>query len=219
MFSNIPSFFNLPSNVNVPTDMSAMFAGVPLQNPLLSDQTKNVEQLDERIKQLESVASWLNLNLQMVNSSVQQLQVQKQTLQALGQWQEMTKTAMAGFVKANERVEPSAAQEPASAAENNQPAKTKAKPSTTKTTAKSNVETEEKIDIPIAAPTDADDMAANLEQIAQSWWAGLQNQFAQVVQPVMESVTTQVEAAIAEAKPVEKTARVRKPAVKKTDVK
>lgn len=79
--------------------------------------------------------------------------------------------------------------------------------------------TEEKVDIPIAAPTDADDMAANLEQIAQSWWAGLQNQFAQVVQPVMESVATQVEAAIAEAKPAEKTARVRKPAVKKTDVK
>lgn len=111
MFSNIPSFFNLPSNVNVPTDMSGMFAGVPLKNPLLSDQTQNVEQLDERIKQLESVASWLNLNLQMVNSSVQQLQVQKQTLQALGQWQEMTKTAMAGFVKANEKVEPSVAQE------------------------------------------------------------------------------------------------------------
>ncbi|MGL4766673.1 MAG: PhaM family polyhydroxyalkanoate granule multifunctional regulatory protein [Formosimonas sp.] len=92
MFANFTQLFNLPQAAA--GDTPPMFAGVPLVNPLLNDAATNLEAIDERIKQLESVSQWLNMNLQMVNASVQQLQVQKQTLHALAEWQKLSQSAL-----------------------------------------------------------------------------------------------------------------------------
>ena len=99
MFSKIPPFFSMPNMSPAELEAAPSFAGMPLVNPLLNDAQANIDTIDERIQQLESVAQWLNLNLQMVNSSVQQLQVQKQTLLALAQWQELSKSTMESFSK------------------------------------------------------------------------------------------------------------------------
>lgn len=162
MFSNL---FNLANS----SDATPMFAGLPLVNPLLNDATTNIETLNERIAQLESVSQWLNMNLQMVNASVQQLQVQKQTLQALAEWQKLSKGAMEEFTKTK-------VDEPASTSKSK---KTAAKP-------------------------DEPTTPAAFEQMAQSWWDGLQQQFAQLAQPLVEPEV--------KAEPVKKPAtRARKP--------
>lgn len=174
MFSGLPSFFNFPkSNNEADTPSAGLFAGVPLINPLLNDADTNLKSLEERIAQLESVSQWLNMNLQMVNTSVQQLQVQKQTLQALAEWQKLSKDAMAQFAQKNTEPANQGDAEPQKTAT---PKKTKAKPE--------------------AMPSQPEATAAHseaFEQAAQSWWNGLQQQFIQLAQPLVEAAKPAVE--------------------------
>lgn len=193
MFSKIPPFFTMPNISAAGAEAAPAFAGMPLVNPLLNDAQTNIESLDERIQQLESVAQWLNLNLQMVNTTVQQLQVQKQTLQALAQWQELSKSTMESFSKINPFTE--------SEKTENEPPEVKPKKSTTinksngtqaakkATKATTKKSAEAKIAEAAGDTENAieEEMPAIFEKMAQTWWDGLQNQFAQLAQPLVES--------------------------------
>lgn len=192
MFSKIPSFFSMP-NASAPSDSATpTFAGMPLVNPLLNDAQQNIESLDERIQQLESVAQWLNMNLQLVNSTVQQLQVQKQTLQALAQWQALSKDALGELAKMNPFA---AAQGMTEEVPVEAPVAAKAKPVPQSVTEQhSEVATcDAKV---TGAESDsesgAEALPAAFEKMAQSWWDGLQNQFAQLAQPLMDAAKASV---------------------------
>ena len=208
MFNQMPPFFNWPNQTSGAPEQapSDMFAGMPMVNPLLNDAQQNIESLDERIAQLESVAQWLNMNLQMVNSGVQQLQVQKQTLLALAQWQEMSANAMSGFANAGAFGQTAEATDGADNA-------TEATQTDPQSATSDN-----------AAPADASAMPAAFEQMAQSWWTGLQNQFGQLAKSVFDDAAVAADAtdppksttakakAAATAKPKAKPATRKKPA-------
>lgn len=55
--------------------------GVPL--PGMAMPTLDPDEVDKRITELRSVEAWLNMNLNMVKFSIQGLEVQKATLQAM----------------------------------------------------------------------------------------------------------------------------------------
>lgn len=185
MFSKIPPFFQWPqAGTSESANPSTLFSGVPLVNPLLNDSQSNIESLDERIAQMESVAQWLNLNLQMVNHSVQQLQVQKQTLMALAQWQEMSKDALSQLAKVNPFA--SAMSESVSADAEVEPPQSTA-PDEPQEAKESKEETSQ--------------MSSVFEQLASSWWSGLQSQFAQIAQPLMEQAQAAMQTPSAEAEP------------------
>lgn len=194
MFSKIPPFFSMPNAAPAGVEAAPSFAGMPLVNPLLNDAQANIDTIDERIQQLESVAQWLNLNLQMVNTSVQQLQVQKQTLLALAQWQELSKSTMESLSKINPFAEteqqdanPEATQTEAQKEHdsNQSPKGTKAKASKRVASKKSEADVVEKTN-PLPDEIEAE-MPAMFEKMAQTWWEGLQNQFAQLAQPLVET--------------------------------
>lgn len=195
MFSKIPSFFSMPNVSTSADNTTPTFAGMPLVNPLLNDAQQNIESLDERIQQLESVAQWLNMNLQLVNSTVQQLQVQKQTLQALAQWQALSKDALGELAKMN----PFAATQGATEEEIATEAAAEAKPEPKKTMAKhaktaapESNELNAEPDSGSEKGVSVEALPAAFEKMAQSWWDGLQNQFAQLAQPLVDAAKTTV---------------------------
>ena len=55
--------------------------GVPL--PGMAMPTVDPQELDKRIAELRSVEAWLNMNLNMVKFSIQGLELQRATLQAM----------------------------------------------------------------------------------------------------------------------------------------
>ncbi|TDR33037.1 PhaM family polyhydroxyalkanoate granule multifunctional regulatory protein [Hydromonas duriensis] len=192
MFSKIPAFFSMPNN-NTTGDNAPSFSGMPLVNPLLNDAQTNIESLDERIQQLESVAQWLNMNLQMVNGTVQQLQVQKQTLQALAQWQALSKDALGELAKINPFAAAQIQETPIKAESNTQPNTTTRtrKPSKTNKSSRTSHATDESATQQTSAQTESAppvETPAAFEQIAHTWWNGLQSQFAQLAQPMMQAV-------------------------------
>ena len=185
MFPQMPSFFPWANGSSQTDKPEAMFAGVPLVNPLLHDAQQNMEALDERIAQLESVAQWLSLNLQMVNHAVQQLQVQKQTLIALAQWQTMSKDALSEWSKANPFANTA---DSAEASSNQESPQTKSK-----TGAKQKIKSKDADETAVPAQAGAvNKIPAAFEQMAQSWWDGLQTQFAQLAQPIVSGAVDEI---------------------------
>ncbi len=61
--------------------MSDMSGGMPGFNGAMP--TFDIEELDKRIKDLKSVESWLSLNLNVLKSTIQTLEVQRATLMAI----------------------------------------------------------------------------------------------------------------------------------------
>ncbi|HEX9398355.1 MAG TPA: PhaM family polyhydroxyalkanoate granule multifunctional regulatory protein [Burkholderiales bacterium] len=64
--------------------------GVPL--PGMSMPTLDPAEVDKRLAELRSVEAWLNLNLNMIKFSIQGLELQKATLQAMRSGAEPKKT-------------------------------------------------------------------------------------------------------------------------------
>ncbi len=56
--------------------------GVPV--PGMAMPTLDPRELEKRIADLRSIEAWLNMNLNMVKFSIQGLELQKATLQAMG---------------------------------------------------------------------------------------------------------------------------------------
>jgi hypothetical protein len=71
-----------------PSDPFEMFRrlwgplGVPI--PGMAMPTLDPQEIEKRIADLRSVETWLNMNLNMLRLSIQGLEMQKATLQAMG---------------------------------------------------------------------------------------------------------------------------------------
>ena len=81
--SDPPSAFNVPGNMFNPLEsFNQAWRMMQTASPL--PPTMSVADLEKRIAELRTVEQWLNLNLGMLRASIQTLEVQKGTLQALG---------------------------------------------------------------------------------------------------------------------------------------
>ena len=76
------SAFNVPGNMFNPLE-SFNQAWRTMQGASPLPPTMSVAELEKRIAELRTVEQWLNLNLGMLRTSIQTLEVQKGTLQAL----------------------------------------------------------------------------------------------------------------------------------------
>lgn len=77
--------------------------------------TLDIEELDKRIQDLKSVENWLNLNMSVLRSTIQGLEVQRATLAALQSFSAaMTPEAMAEAGKAAQKAAADMAKEMAS---------------------------------------------------------------------------------------------------------
>jgi predicted lipid-binding transport protein (Tim44 family) len=77
--------------------------------------TLDIEELDKRIQDLKSVENWLNLNMSVLRSTIQGLEVQRATLAALQSFSAaMTPEAMAEAGKAAQKAATDMAKEMAS---------------------------------------------------------------------------------------------------------
>ena len=73
--------------------------------------TLDIEELDKRIQDLKSVENWLQLNMNVLRSTIQGLEVQRATLAALKSFSEaMTPEAMAEASKAAQKAASQATQ-------------------------------------------------------------------------------------------------------------
>lgn len=76
------SSFNIPGNMFNPLEsFNQAWRAMQTASPL--PPTMSVADLEKRIAELRTVEQWLNLNLGMLRTSIQTLEVQKGTLQAL----------------------------------------------------------------------------------------------------------------------------------------
>jgi hypothetical protein len=104
MFAGMPDFNQslemmktMWGNVGTNPDGSPMtggfnMPGVGASNPF-GMPTMDVEELDKRIQELKNVENWLNLNLNVLKTTIQGLEVQRATLGALQAFSESIKTA------------------------------------------------------------------------------------------------------------------------------
>jgi hypothetical protein len=83
---------------NAPQDPFEMFRrlwgplGVPV--PGMAMPTLDPQEIDKRIQDLKSVEAWLNLNLNMLRTGIQGLEMQKAGLQGMQGMQEAMQQAM-----------------------------------------------------------------------------------------------------------------------------
>ena len=66
-----------------PSTMAQFAARLPQSLPSMIAPTLDVEELDKRIADLRAVEQWLNLNLSMLRTTVQSLEVQRNTIATL----------------------------------------------------------------------------------------------------------------------------------------
>ncbi len=91
-----------------PGDLSGFGAGI---GGGASMPTLNIEELDKRIGDLKSVENWLQLNMNVLRSTIQGLEVQRATLAALQSFSAaMTPEAMAEASKAAQKAASQATQ-------------------------------------------------------------------------------------------------------------
>ncbi|MCC8392139.1 transcriptional regulator [Paraburkholderia sp. MMS20-SJTR3] len=132
----------------------------------------NVEELDKRITDMRAVEQWLKLNLSMLQSAIQALEVQRATLATLRAFGAFAQSSMA-------QPAPSAASEPASTPS---PAYSWAKPAqpAAQPAAEAAPETES-----AAADSGEKEAPATPAFDASAWWNLLQSQFNQIAQFAM----------------------------------
>ena len=98
-------------------------AGQPGQFPFTSDSSKaasgfgafpglDVDELEKRIKDLKSVENWLNLNLNILKSTIQGLEVQHATMMALKSFGDAVSAAGAAASNATEKSKTKASPKP-----------------------------------------------------------------------------------------------------------
>lgn len=121
MFAGMPDFNQslemmktMWGNMGANADGSAAGAGfnmpgVGSSNPF-GMPTMDVEELDKRIQELKNVENWLNLNLNVLKTTIQGLEVQRATLGALQAFSESIKTASTETSKKSKAAEKKAAE-------------------------------------------------------------------------------------------------------------
>jgi hypothetical protein len=159
-----------------------------MQLPGMVTPTVSVDELDKKIKDLKTVESWLNVNMNMLRGTIQALEVQRATIATLKSMGESfaqqmnTASDAAGFAAAPEAAKsntawpmPAQAAEPAKAAAK-EPEPAKVEPAAKATAAK-------------AVGADKAETAAPFANPA-AWWGLLQDQFKQAVSTATENDPT-----------------------------
>ncbi|MES2046900.1 MAG: PhaM family polyhydroxyalkanoate granule multifunctional regulatory protein [Pseudomonadota bacterium] len=173
--------------------------------PGMVTPTVSVDELDKKIKDLKTVESWLNVNMNMLRGTIQALEVQRATISTLKSMGESfaqqmnTASTSTGYAAASEAAKSNAAwpmptqeAEPAkAAAKEAEPAEPVAKAKTAKAETADKSET----NAPFANPA--------------AWWGLLQDQFKQAVNTAMENDPT---VAASKAKPAAAAAPAKAPA-------
>ena len=160
-----------------------------MQLPGMVTPTVSIDELDKKIKDLKTVESWLNVNMNMLRGTIQAMEVQRATIATLKSMGESfaqqmnTASASAGFTTAPEvpksnAVWPMPAQEaePAKAAKAPEPPKAEPSPAPKATAAKVDATDKGESSVPFANPA--------------AWWGLLQDQFKQAVSNAMENDPT-----------------------------
>jgi len=98
---SLEMFKTMCGNSPTPGDMTGFGAGLGGGAAL---PTLDIDELDKRIQDLKSVENWLNLNMSVLRSTIQGLEVQRATLAALQSFSAaMTPEAMAEAGKAAQK--------------------------------------------------------------------------------------------------------------------
>lgn len=105
---SLEMFKTMWGNSPTPGDLSGLGAGIGGGAGM---PTLNIEELDKRIQDLKSVENWLQLNMSVLRSTIQGLEVQRATLAALQSFSAaMTPEAMAEASKAAQKAASQATQ-------------------------------------------------------------------------------------------------------------
>jgi len=154
---------------------SAAAPSLSMMSDMMAPLT-NVEELDKRITDMRAVEQWLKLNLSMLQSAIQALEVQRATLATLRAFGAFAQSSMAQPASAA----PNPAADPARAS-----APSWAKPAEPAAAAESAT----------AADAAEEDAAAAPSFDASAWWNLLQSQFNQIAQFAMTQPSVAVAAA------------------------
>ncbi len=180
------------SNLNDPLAFVKKLWG-DMQLPGMVTPTLSVDELDKQIKDLKTVESWLNVNMNMLKGTIQALEVQRATISALKTMGESFAQATAKPDAAPTQPEPNAAW-PMHAA--NKTATTAVREPTVE---ENEEELEEDVDLEIeaedVAPPAQNETPAETESKATdksamhnpaAWWTVLQDQFKQALSHAMK---------------------------------
>ena len=195
-----PMMSDLPSTMQGGLEFWQKLMGLTQQLPtgLKSiTPTLNLEELDQRLTDLRAVEAWLQLNLSMLQSSIQALEVQRSTIATL-------KAFGAPFTAMTEPPSPpSPATEPAPAAT---PSRETAPPKSEASTTAASSEPASN-----AEPTDSNPDPALLKA-GEQWWKMVQAQFDQIAKSAGASaLAPNVPSAANVAPPRAATGRTRPP--------
>ncbi|MGE4436565.1 PhaM family polyhydroxyalkanoate granule multifunctional regulatory protein [Achromobacter sp.] len=195
------------------TGPGGLASSLPMAPPM------NLEDLDRRIAELRSVENWLRMNLSMLSSTIQGMEVQRSTISTLRAFVDSAANLDLGTVRdsgAASPLEVVLGLKPAPAAKSApksapQDAPAAAQPDTKASEAEGGAAG--------AQPGMSEQMGAAAQSASKAWWDLLQQQFNQIAaataasmpgsQPAAEADKSQAKPA---AKPARKTAR--KPAAK-----
>jgi len=163
----------LPS-VPGPAAMAQFAQRLPQTLPSMVAPTLDVNELDKRIADLRAVEQWLNLNVGMLRTTIQSLEVQRNTIATLRSFGgSMLSAAAAGAREAAEATAPlrEARQSPPEPAPEPEPA-----------VSAPSARTRRKKPAAGAAPEDAAGVPFN----PVAWWGNLQEQFTKVAAAAVE---------------------------------
>ena len=120
----------------------------------------SAEDLDKRIKELRAVENWLRLNLSMLSSTIQGLEIQRSTLSTLQSFAQNSMAAMPGLVEAMSQ------------------------------TASSTGSASATPPLKAVQATDGatDEATESLMQAGQAWWGMMQQQFETIAQATTQSM-------------------------------
>jgi hypothetical protein len=174
-----------------PTSMAQFATRLPQTLPSMIAPTLDVEELDKRIADLRAVEQWLNLNLSMLRTTVQSLEVQRNTIATL--------KSFGGAMLAGAAAAPAAAPAnwPYPAGQPMPVAPPVAPPSASPTPARA---------APRKRQRAASAANAALPLNPTAWWNTLQDQFTKIAATAAAEAQAAAKAAAAAEKVAEKTA-------------
>lgn len=160
--------------------------------------TLSVEEIDKQIKDLKAVESWLSLNMNMLQGTIQALEVQRSTISTLKTMGESFTAAMQPPSMSG-TAEKSAFQSPFAPQSGAWPSAPEKPPVAEKPAAS---EPAARAEQPAADPAAGADLSGAMPPLANpaAWWGMLQDQFKQAVDSAA-AMTPEAPAATAPAKP------------------
>jgi hypothetical protein len=155
---------------------AGMSAGLGLSPPI------NPEELERKIAELKSVENWLKLNLSMLSSTIQGMEVQLATIATLKSFMAASSAGAANFQASSAQAAPPSwfSGWPAPLAQPQSSPPTYAQPESQPQAAASGSASRDASTSRAAQATQADGATAAVAPAAQAWWDMLQQQFGQV---------------------------------------